>query len=128
MRILLDTVTFLWLILESPRLSAAVRGAFVDPANDIYLSAVSTWEIAVKYSLGRLKLPLPPAQFIPRQRELHAIQFLPLDEHSTLHLVRLPELHRDPFDRMLICQALLLGLVIATPDAQISRYPVPVLW
>ena len=128
MKMLLDTVSFLWLILDSPRLSRAAREAFADPANDVYLSAVSTWEIAVKYSLGRLKLPAAPAQYIPDQRERHAIQFLPLDESSTLHLARLPDLHRDPFDRMLICQALLLGLVIVTPDAKISQYPVRALW
>ena len=128
MKILLDTVAFLWIILDSPRLTTTVREAFADPANEVYLSAISTWEIAVKYALGRLKLPVRPAEFIPAQREQHGIQFLPLDEQSTLHVIGLPDIHRDPFDRMLVCQALMQGLIIATPDAQISQYPVRVLW
>ena len=128
MRLLLDTCTFLWLIIDSPLLSSQARELFASTENEVYLSAVSTWEIAIKHSLGRLPLPESPQRFIPFQREKHGIQSLSLDEESTLQLLRLPVLHNDPFDRMLICQAIVQGLTILTPDSVISRYPVRVRW
>jgi len=128
MRIVLDTCTFLWVISGSGELSSRARELFVDPANEVYLSAVSTWEIAVKHALGRLPLPGPPEQFVPKQRERHGIESLPLHEEATLHLTRLPELHRDPFDRMLVCQAIVHGLVILTPDRLVTQYPVRWAW
>jgi len=127
-RLLLDTCTFLWIISDSPELSKRARKLFVDPANDVYLSTVSTLEIAVKYELGRLPLPEPPGRFIPHQRKLHGIESLPLDEETTLQLARLPKIHRDPFDRLLICQAMVHDLVIVTPDESISKHPVRCTW
>jgi len=127
-RILLDTVTFLWAVTDDPDLSDDARGLFVDPGNEIYLSSVSTWEIAVKHSLGRLSLPEPPVRFVPAQRKQHDVDSLPLDEEATLHLRRLPLLHKDPFDRMLICQAIVHHFVILTPDELISQYPVRTIW
>jgi PIN domain nuclease of toxin-antitoxin system len=128
MRILLDTATFLWIIIDASDLSDDARELFVDPDNEIYLSSVSTWEIAVKHSLGRLPLPDRPARFIPAQRKHHGIDSLALDEEATLHLARLPALHKDPFDRMLVCQAVVQSLVILTPDELISQYPVRTIW
>lgn len=128
MRILLDTCTFLWLVTDEPALSDSAREAFTDIENEVYLSAVSTWEIAVKYALGRLSLPVPPAQYVPDQRTRHEIAFLPLHEEATLSLKRLPRIHKDPFDRMLICQALVHELVILTPDPLISQYTVGTMW
>ncbi|HEY3129795.1 MAG TPA: type II toxin-antitoxin system VapC family toxin [Acidobacteriota bacterium] len=128
MRFLLDTVTFLWIISDRPELSDQARELSVDPDNEIYLSAVSVWEIAIKHSLGRLKLAESPERFIPIQRAKHGIESLPLDEESALHVSRLPRLHHDPFDRMLICQALIHGLVILSPDQLLSQYPVRVSW
>jgi len=128
MSILLDTCTFLWLIADAEQLSKTARKLFKDPDNEVYLSAVSTWEIVVKHVLGRLPLPHSPEQFIPEQRKSHGIDLLPLDEPATFHLLRLPPLHRDPFDRMLICQAIEKGLVILTPDPLITRYPVRTAW
>ena len=81
----------------------------------------------VKHGLG-LPLPELPDQFISTQRELHGIAPLPLDEDATLYLSRLPSLHSDPFDRMLVCQALAQGLILLTPDEEISRYPVRTIW
>ena len=98
------------------------------PANDVFLSAVSAWEIAVKHALGKLPLPDPPSRYVPKQRASRGIAPLPLDEDAALHLSLLPELHRDPFDRMLICQALAAGMLIVTPDPEIARYPVRTLW
>lgn|SRR5512139_4159041 len=128
MKIILDTCTFLWVISGSGELSSRARELFVDPTNEVYLSTVSTWEIGVKYALGRLPLPDPAEQFLPEQRERHGIESLPLQEEATLHLTRLPELHRDPFDRMLVCQAIVHGLVILTPDRLITQYPVRWAW
>jgi len=127
-KLLLDTSTFLWVITDAPELSTRARESFVDSANDIYLSSVSAWEIAIKYALGRLPLPEPPERFIPFQREQHGIEPLPLEEDSALHLVRLPPLHKDPFDRMLVCQAIVHGLVILTPDALVDQYPAQGNW
>jgi PIN domain nuclease of toxin-antitoxin system len=128
MKLLLDTCTFLWLISDAPALSSEARELFSSPENEAYLSTVSTWEIAIKHSLGRLPLPESPQRFIPVQREQHGIESLSLDEESTLQLLRLPLLHNDPFDRMLVCQAIVQGLTILTPDNLISQYPVRVTW
>ena len=128
MKILLDTCVFLWIISDAPELSEHARSLFVDPVNDVYLSAVSTWEIAINMVLGKLPLPAAPERFIPDQREKHHISGLPLDEETTLYLTRLPNYHKDPFDRMLICQAITHGLVILTPDESILRYPVKTAW
>lgn len=128
MNLLLDTCTFLWIALGSRELSAAARGLFRDPANRVFLSAVSVWEIAVKSGLGRLPLPQPADEWVPRMREAHAIEPLPLDEEAVCQLPRLPDLHRDPFDRMLICQAIAGGLVLLTPDRNVTQYPVRSRW
>jgi PIN domain nuclease of toxin-antitoxin system len=127
-RLLLDTCTFLWIAAGSDELSAHARTCFADPDNEVYLSAVSAWEIALKHALQRLPLPEPPARFVPAERERHGIDALALDEESALHLGRLPRLHRDPFDRMLVCQALVHGLTVLSPDPLLSQYPVRTTW
>ncbi len=124
MRILLDTHIFLWFISGDTQLSIDVRDAIRDPDNEVYLSAISVWEILVKYQLGKLPLPEHPETYLPKQRDLHQILSLALDENSVAQLAKLPPLHRDPFDRMLICQALQNGLTIATVDAAVRAYPV----
>jgi PIN domain nuclease of toxin-antitoxin system len=127
-KLLLDTCTFLWLIGDALELSTPARKLFRDPSNEIFLSAVSAWEIIVKHKLGKLPLPQPPQEFIPPWRTRHGIEPLPLDEAAVLHLARLPDYHRDPFDRILICQAIAHGLAILTPDPLIGQYPVRVEW
>lgn len=128
MKILLDTCTFLWLASDDPRLSPKARQLFANPENEVFLSSASAWEIATKHSAGRLPLPKPPGSYIPEQRKAHRIAPLPLDEESALHAARLPRLHNDPFDRMLVSQAIIHGLTLLTPDEQISDYPVRVMW
>ncbi|MDH3602578.1 MAG: type II toxin-antitoxin system VapC family toxin [Candidatus Tectomicrobia bacterium] len=128
MRILLDTRTFLWMIIDAEHLSDTAREVFREPANDVFLSAVSAWEITLKYGQGKLPLPQFPERFVPEQRDRHGIDALSLDEQSIFHLHRLPALHRDPFDRMLACQAIEHGLIILTPDHLITQYPVRTLW
>jgi len=127
-KILLDTCTFLWVAAESPELSKEARILFADPDNEVYLSAVSAWEIAVKYGLGKLPLSDSPEIFVREQRKLHQIESLSLDEASSLHLPSLPILHRDPFDRMLICQAIEHNLEILTPDPVIRQYSIKTIW
>jgi PIN domain nuclease of toxin-antitoxin system len=127
-RLLLDTCTFLWLVGGAAQLSPRAREAFADPANEVFLSAVSAWEIAVKYRLGRLPLPTAPDEFVPAQRTAHGVEALAVDEESALNVAKLPDLHRDPFDRMLVAQALVGGLVLLTPDRPIRQYPVRTLW
>ncbi len=127
MRILLDTHIFLWFISGDTRLSTDVRDAIRDPDNEVYLSSVSVWEAIVKYQLGKLPLPESPETYLPKQRDLHQISSLALDESSVVQLAKLPPLHRDPFDRMLICQALQNCLTIAPVDAAVRAYSVSVL-
>jgi PIN domain nuclease of toxin-antitoxin system len=127
MKILLDTHIFLWFISGDSQLSTNVRDAIRDPDNEVYLSSVSVWEAIVKYQLGKLPLPESPETYLPKQRELHQIASLALDENSVIQLAKLPPLHRDPFDRMLICQALQNGLTIATVDTAVRSYSVSIL-
>ena len=128
MRLLLDTCTFLWIVSGSSELSKRAAQWFSDPANELFLSVVSAWEIAVKYSLGNLQLPAPPMDFVVSQREAHGIATLPSSEEEALYLPKIPKLHRDPFDRMLVYQAVAGGLTILTPDPLISQYPIRTLW
>ena len=128
MRLLLDTCTFLWIAAGAPRLTRRAAELFQAPDNNVYLSAASAWEIAVKHDLGRLVLPQPPEPFVREMREAHGVTSLAIDEESVLHLSRLPSLHRDPFDRMLVSQAIVHGLTILTPDPLIAQYPARTAW
>ena len=128
MKLLLDTCTFLWMVSDEVRLSETCKVQLVDPANEVFLSPVSAWEICIKHHLGGLTLAEPPGEFVPKYRARHGITELALDEPSVLQLPRLPDLHKDPFDRMLVCQAIEHGLTILTPDPLITRYPVRTGW
>jgi len=128
MKVLLDTHVFLWWITDDPRLSSRAREIIADGANEVFLSAASGWEIAIKAKLGRLRLPDVPERFIPEQLRLNAIETLPVQMSHALHVYKLPDHHRDPFDRLLIAQAQLEKLPVLTADPQISRYPVKVIW
>ena len=128
MKILLDTCTFLWIASDSPRLSKNAAAVFLDPNNERFLSAASAWEISIKNAAGRLPLPEKADIFVPRIREVSGITALGIDEESALHAGRLPGLHTDPFDRMLIAQAIVHGMTVLTPDTQIEQYAVRVLW
>lgn len=127
MKILLDTHIFLWFISGDAQLLTEVRDAIRDPGNEVYLSVISIWEAIIKYQLGKLPLPEHPKIYLPKQRDLHQIASLTLDESSVVQLSNLPPLHRDPFDKMLVCQALQNGLIIATVDSAVRTYPVSVM-
>ena len=128
MKLLLDTCTFLWFNAGSRLLSPSAKALCLDTENDLYLSSISAWEITLKYMTGRLLLPEPAAQYVPSRREANGITSLELSEEVVLQLPKLPPLHADPFDRMLVCQAIVHGLTILTPDEWITRYPVRVMW
>jgi len=126
--LLLDTCAFLWLINETRHLSPKAIELFQAPDVDVYLSAASSWEIAVKFTLGKVRLPVPPERLIPGERESRGIKSLAIDEESALHVSKLPALHRDPFDRLIVSQAIVHGLSILTPDPLVSQYPARTLW
>ena len=128
MKILLDTCAFLWIASDSPRLSRSAAAIFLDPNNERYLSAASAWEIGIKHTARRLPLPQRPDVFVPTIRQASGIEPLSVDEESSLLAGRLPALHSDPFDRMLIAQAIVNGMAILTPDPEIERYAVRVVW
>jgi len=128
MRALLDTHVFLWWITDDPRLSPRVREIIGDGENELLLSVASGWEIALKTQLGRLQLPEEPERFIPEQMALNAIFSLPIQMSHALHVYKLPDHHRDPFDRLIIAQAMLEDLPVLTADPQMARYPIKVIW
>src|ERR1700739_2498706 len=105
MNLLLDTHVFLWFISGDKRLPDVIKESIRNTNNEVYLSVVSLWEAIIKHRLGRLPLPQPPESYLPLQRERHLISSLSLNEASVAQLAKLPPIHRDPFDRMLICQA-----------------------
>lgn len=125
MKLLLDTHIFLWLISGDRQLSSTAASLITDPRNSVYLSVASIWEAVIKNQTGKLPLPQSPALYLARQREAHLIAPLGLDEATLQFLPQLPLLHRDPFDRILICQALQHGLTLVTVDANIRDYAVP---
>ncbi len=128
MKILLDTCVFIWAILEPVKLSKSAKEIFTSPNNDIFLSTISFWEIITKNRLGKLPLPEPPKQFLQKHRKKHLISALSLEEDAVLHLYDLPFYHKDPFDRMIICQSIEYGMAILTPDSLITQYPVRTIW
>jgi PIN domain nuclease of toxin-antitoxin system len=127
MRLLLDTHVFLWYITADPKLPPIFREASQDEANEVYLSVASIWEAVIKYQLGKLPLPAPPADYLPQRRDAHGIASLTIDEGAMPYLAGLEPLHRDPFDRLLVAQALQHRLTLATVDPDIAAYPVPLL-
>jgi len=128
MRLLLDTATFIWTAEGHTKLSVAARSLIADASNELFLSAASAWEIAIKHELGRLDLRVPPDEYVWQQRQLHRIESLSIDEAAALQSAKLPNVHRDPFDRILISQAILGGMAIVTPDRLIRMYPIRTVW
>jgi len=125
---LLDTATFLWLAWDSPLVPARIKALYQAPGSQVFLSAASAFEIAVKHGLGKLPLPEAPDRLVPRLREGMGLRSLPVSEEAALGVGRLPNLHRDPFDRLLVAQAIAHGLTILTPDEQVRAYPARTDW
>jgi PIN domain nuclease of toxin-antitoxin system len=123
MNIILDTHIFLWLISEDEHLSEDKVQAIIDPNNQVFLSVVSVWECVIKYQTGKLDFPESPEIYLPEKRSDHLIKSLEIKENTIKQLIKLPMLHKDPFDRLIICQSLEHDLTIMTEDETILNYP-----
>ncbi len=126
MRFLLDTHVFLWMNIAPHRLGDR-RGLIVAPDSERLLSAASTWEIAIKVGVGKLRLPEPVERWIPTRMRATATRRLPVEHHHAAKVAGLPLHHRDPFDRLLVAQAQTLDVPILTADDVLGRYDVEVL-
>lgn len=127
MRVLLDTQVWLWMLAAPERLSEPSRALVTSTDNELLLSAASAWEIAIKYALGKLRLPEAPGDLIPRLMTRTGITPLPVHHRHALHVATLPPRHRDPFDRLLIAQAQIDQLPILTADPSFTLYDVETL-
>jgi PIN domain nuclease of toxin-antitoxin system len=128
MKLLLDTHTFLWWTTDDPQISATALELIADSWNTLYWSAASSWEVSIKYELGRLPLPEAPEQFLPAELGRNRIESLPIVDGHAFQAGRLPRHHRDPFDRMLVAQAQVEAFGLITNDANIRQYDVDVYW
>lgn len=126
MRLLLDTQAWLWMQVSPERFNATALGLISDSATELLLSAASSWEMSIKYALGKLPLPTPPADYVPDRMRTSGVAGIPVTHRHALHVALLSPHHRDPFDRLLISQAQLDGLTILTSDRMFERYDVPV--
>jgi PIN domain nuclease of toxin-antitoxin system len=122
-RLLLDTHVWLWMLTAPDRLGDAV--ALVrDARNELLLSAASSWEMTIKHGIGRLQLPAPPASYVPARIRSTGVTPIPVDHSHALEVGNLPPIHADPFDRLLVAQARILGVPLVTADRQLTEYPV----
>jgi PIN domain nuclease of toxin-antitoxin system len=128
MKALLDTHVFLWWITDAPQLPPHIRELIADGGNELFLSAASCWEIAIKARLGKITLPARPDVYIADQMAENAVQGLPIEVSHAFQVFHLPLHHRDPFDRMLIAQSQVEHLPVITSDPLFSKYKVKTLW
>jgi PIN domain nuclease of toxin-antitoxin system len=127
-KLLLDTHALLWFIGNDSQLSAVARESIENPAHEKFVSTASLWEIALKLSLEKLRLPLPFNDVFPRQLEVNGFELLSISCPHLNQLASLPFHHRDPFDRLLIAQSLADGMTIVTRDTAFSQYPAKIMW
>lgn len=127
MRVLLDTHCWLWMLAAPDRFTSDTRERLESPATDLYLSSASIWEIVIKHALGRLQLPMRPAEYLPGRVAATRTTPLAIEHAHALRVGELPPHHRDPFDRMLVAQAQVEGLPILTADPQLAAYDVEIL-
>ena len=128
MSYLLDTHAFIWWAGEPARLSSLAVTLCSNPAHTLLLSIASVWEMQIKFQLGKLHLALPLAEIIKNQQQTNQLEILPVSLAHIWGLAKLPDYHKDPFDRLLIAQAITEGLTLISHDANIARYPVQVAW
>lgn len=128
MRYLLDTHTFLWWNMDDAQLSSMAKELIADGNNEIFLSAATAWEIAIKTARGRLTLPEDPTRYVSNRMNLHGFQALPVQVHHAVQVYKLPQHHADPFDRLLIAQSQIESLPLISADADIRKYGVEVIW
>ena len=125
---LLDTAPLIYLMGQEQSVPAAVRRELADPLSEVFYSQISLWEIQIKYQLGKLPMADEPAVILPRELAKYGFSRIDLTDTAIFGLSRLPPIHRDPFDRILIVQAKLTGSTLVSPDKGFSEYPVSVLW
>jgi len=123
-KILLDTQIALWAWMDPGRIPEIIRRALEDPSNLVYFSQVSTLEIQIKFGLGKLTLPDHPSRFVSEAVQSSGFNYVPLSDESICFLDRLPNYHRDPFDRLMVAQSIVENYHLATVDKQVTRYPV----
>lgn len=128
MRLLLDTHTFIWFVIDSPRLSTIVRALIENENNEKLLSTASVWEMAIKHSSGKLSFSLPFRVFIEQQLGLNSIELLNINLDHVDVVATLPFHHRDPFDRLLVAQAMVEQIPILSADSAFDAYPINRLW
>jgi PIN domain nuclease of toxin-antitoxin system len=128
MKVLLDTHAFLWLITDEDRLSENARQTFLNTENSLFFSAASLWEICIKKSLGKLSLKDGWFQTIQKEMEINTIQWLPSETTHCAEVAELPLYHRDPFDRVLIAQAIVEDMKLLSRDSRLSDYAVELIW
>lgn len=128
MRILVDTQCFLWSFLDPSRLSETAGEVLSAGQDELFFSAASSWEVAIKAAIGKLRLPEPPEDYVPPRIVRAGMMPLAVSHAHALRVYALPAIHKDPFDRILVAQAEAEGLTILTPDPQIGRYAVEALW
>lgn len=128
MRVLLDTHAFLWFIDDSPQLSAAAKAVIADGSNDVVLSVASLWEMAIKISLGKLSISGPFGSYISHQLTANTIGLLPISLEHVAAVASLPFHHRDPFDRLLIAQALIEQIPLLSTDSSLDAYGIHRIW
>ncbi len=127
MTVLLDTHVWLWMLAAPRRLRTAARELVEDANTTLLLSAASTWEIAIKYALGRLPIPEPPERYVPERMRTSGVDGLPIEHSHTLRVSALEPHHRDPFDRLLIAQSQLERVPLLTADPIFARYDVEII-
>jgi PIN domain nuclease of toxin-antitoxin system len=127
-KILIDTHVFLWWITDTGPLSKRARNIFEEGSNRLFLSVASAWEMAIKWSLGKLTLSEPFEIFLPDQLSQNAIELLPVQLNHVLRVSSLPKIHRDPFDRLLVAQGIAEDLPILTNDTKIKSYAAKTIW
>ena len=128
MKQLLDTHVFLWFVLGDVRCKTTARAHIEDPAHEKWLSPASHWEIAIKISLGRYVLPGSFETFIQRSVDDNGFRFLPIKPAHTAFLTTMPFYHHDPFDRLLIAQAIVEGMSVVSADAKMDAYGIQRIW
>ena len=127
-RLLLDTHAFLWWVNDAPELSAAARLSIADATNDCFLSLASCWEMAIKSRLGKLRLARPIERFVSEQLAANGFMLLNIELRHTAKIEKLPFHHRDPFDRLLIAQAITDKLTLVSTESVFADYGVKLLW
>jgi len=128
MKVLLDTHALLWLIADDDRLSENARQIFLNTANRLFFSAASLWELCIKKSLGKISLKNGWLQTIQEEMELNTIQWLPIEMTHCAEVAEMPFHHRDPFDRMLIAQAITEDMHLLSRDSRLSDYAIERIW